>query len=82
MSSCENTPEPGNRFRLRLRCVRACVRACVRSCASGVIPQWLGSGRRICGGTSGLLSSTFKVNLASCKSVYHASHIGASQLFW
>ena len=28
VSSCENTPEPGNRFRLRLRCVRACVRAC------------------------------------------------------
>ena len=31
MSPCEITPEPGNRFRLRLRCVRACVRACVRS---------------------------------------------------
>ena len=30
MSSCENTPEPGNRFRLRLRCVRACVRAKLR----------------------------------------------------
>ena len=28
MSFCEKTPEPGNRFRLRLRCVRACVRAC------------------------------------------------------
>ena len=30
MSSCEKTPEPGNRFRLRLRCVRACVRAKLR----------------------------------------------------
>ena len=30
VSSCENTPEPGNRFRLRLRCVRACVRAKLR----------------------------------------------------
>ena len=30
MSSCENTSELGNRFRLRLRCVRAYVRAKLR----------------------------------------------------
>ena len=28
--SRETAPEPGNRFRLRLRCVRACVRAKLR----------------------------------------------------
>ena len=82
MSSCENTPEPGNRFRLRLRCVRACVRAKLRergdSSVARVGQANLWGSRR----PAGLLSSTFKVNLASCKSVYHASHGGASQLFW
>ena len=29
--SRETAPEPGNRFRLRLRCVRACVRAKLRA---------------------------------------------------
>ena len=36
-SSRERPPEPGNRFRLRLRCVRACVRAKLRErCVSSV----------------------------------------------
>ena len=42
--SRETAPEPGNRFRLRLRCVRACVRSCV--CVT--IPQWLGLAILIC----------------------------------
>ena len=51
MSSCENTPEPGNRFRLRLRCVRACVRAKLRERGDssvarvGQVNLWGGAGR-------------------------------------
>ena len=37
------TPEPGNRFRLRLRCVRACVRA--KLCGCETIRLWLGAAR-------------------------------------
>ena len=46
-SSVSATPEPGNRFRLRLRL--RCVRACERSCVREMIPLWLGSGGEICG---------------------------------
>ena len=46
-SGVSATPEPGNRFRLRLRL--RCVRACVRSCVRDMIPMWLGSGGRIYG---------------------------------
>ena len=51
MSSCENTSEPGNRFRLRLRCVRACVRAKLRERGDSSVARvgqanlW-GAGRR------------------------------------
>ena len=45
MFSRETAPEPGNRFRLRLRlrCVRACVRA--KLCGCETIPPWLGAAR-------------------------------------
>ena len=49
--SRETTPEPGNRFRLRLRL--RCVRACVRSCVRVAILQWLGvAGWSLSGGPS------------------------------
>ena len=67
----------------RVLVVRARVRACVRAKLRGrgdssVASVWQAN---LWGG-AGLLSLTFKVNLASCKSVYQASHEGANQLFW
>ena len=78
MSPCEITPEPGNRFRLRLRCVRACVRAKLRERDASSVAR---VGRaNLLGGVLAPLGQLDELHLASSKLVQNVSKTMGSDL--